>query len=344
MKENHPLKSDSLYELLEGDVLKGLAQLPTGSVQCVVTSPPYWALRDYGAEGQLGHERTPTEYIARLVAVFREVRRVLKDDGVVWLNLGDTYATRIKGGAGAGSGWAADPEAYKYKAQVFDGLRVDPEVPDKNLIGIPWRVAFALQADGWLLRADVIWHKPNAMPESATTRPTRAHEYLFLLAKRRGYFYNAEAIKEPARKIGTEGHLKSGNHLRHANHRGLAGRSITNGTRNARSVWTIAAKAFPGAHFATFPERLAEKCVLAGSRPGDIILDPFSGAATSGVAALRSGRRYIGLELNPDFIALSHERLEAARLFSDECPAKAGRKRTRRVIASSQDNSEAGAR
>lgn len=234
--------------------------LPPESVQTVVTSPPYYGLRDYGVEGQIGLEATPEEYIGKLVEVFRGIRKVLRPDGTVWLNLGDSY----NGSGGAGGDY--NEGGLKEGQPRYPGRRVKGLKP-KDLIGIPWRVAFALQADGWYLRSDIIWHKPNAMPESVTDRPTKAHEYIFLLTKNPRYFYDAEAIREPARKQGTPGHLKSGSGLRHENHRSLAGATWDASGRNKRSVWTIPTQPFPEAHFATFPEKLVEPCILAGTSP-----------------------------------------------------------------------------
>lgn len=233
------------------------------SVQCVVTSPPYFGLRDYGVDGQIGLEGDIDTYIEALLEVFRGVWKVLRSDGTLWLNLGDSYA-----GAGAGGGGnKKGNERGQHDAFVGKGVRgkVPEGLKPKDLMGIPWRVAFALQEDGWYLRSDIIWSKPNAMPESVTDRPTKAHEYIFLLTKNPRYFYDAEAIREPARKQGTPGHLKSGSGLRHENHRSLAGATWDASGRNKRSVWTIPTQPYPEAHFATFPEKLVEPCILAGT-------------------------------------------------------------------------------
>jgi DNA modification methylase len=281
-----------------------------GSVQCCVTSPPYWGLRDYGISGQLGLEATPDAYVAQMVAVFREVWRVLRDDGVCWLNLGDSYAAQ--GG----------PEPAQTKWQVSgasDGQnggksrRTPSGLKPKDLCGIPWRVAFALQADGWYLRSDVIWSKPNPMPESVTDRPTKAHEYVFLLTKSQRYYWDADAVREP-NTAGTISRLSSGpvqakrdgpkNIVRMD---GGGEYKEANG-RNIRSVWTIATQPYPGAHFATMPEKLVERCVLAGSKAGDIVLDPFIGSATVARVALMLGRRAIGCDLNPAYLKLAAER------------------------------------
>jgi DNA modification methylase len=264
-------------QLIQGNALH--LPLADESIQCVVTSPPYWGLRDYGTEGQLGLESTPEAYVANLVAVFREVRRVLRPDGTLWLNLGDSYA-------------------------------------NKQLQGIPWRVAFALQADGWWLRSDIIWAKPNPMPESVTDRPTRSHEYLFLLTKSARYYYDAQAIAEPAvygperagsragYAVGVKGHNTDGR----PNFRSSRGDRWTE-TRNKRDVWAIQTRPFNGAHFATMPVDLVEPCIKAGSRPGDVVLDPFSGAGTVGVVATRFGRHAIGVDLNPAYNEMARERL-----------------------------------
>lgn len=313
----------STYRLILGDALEQLRALPDESVQTCVTSPPYWGLRDYGAEGQIGLEETPEAFVARLVEVFREVRRALRPDGTLWLNLGDSYAGSWgaqgrQGATGALAGRsarAARQIAAAAKRERNTGAIKSPGLKPKDLVGIPWMVAFALRTDGWWLRSDVVWSKPNPMPESVTDRPTRAHEYLFLLSKSASYFYDADAIREPAQ---TEA---AGNVERkyRGEHGGVTGSRAHQGFgvpwksdgrgRNKRSVWTIATRPFPEAHFATFPEGLAEPCVLAGSREGDTVLDPFSGAATTGVVALKAGRSYVGIELNPEYLEMSERRL-----------------------------------
>ena len=265
-----------------GDNRQSLRRLPEKSVQVVVTSPPYWGLRDYGAEGQIGLEQSPDAYVEELCQVFDEVWRVLKDDGTVWLNLGDSYASM------------RDSKVTPDSLRNGDGTKVaqgaanrNPKVlkeaglKHKDLVGIPWRVAFALQARGWYLRSDIIWSKPNPMPESVRDRPTKSHEHIFLLTKNYKYYYDSEAIKEEA----------------------------VDGLKNKRDVWPIQTKPFKGAHFAVYPPELVEPCVLAGSRIGDIVLDPFSGSGTTGVVAINNGRTYIGLELNPDYAQLSIDRI-----------------------------------
>jgi DNA modification methylase len=370
--------------VLLGDCIARLKNLPEQSVQMCVTSPPYFGLRDYGHDGQLGLEATPEGYVANMVAVFREVRRVLADDGTLWLNIGDSYARNpSKGTTGTANGRNLAKMGYSGGAGVPDGIK------EKDLIGIPWMLAFALRADGWYLRQDIIWHKPNPMPESVTDRCTKSHESLFLLSKSPQYFYDAEAVKEeavntrkPGRKItdtrethGTGGGNSGINNLLARYHNGEAPTH-----RNRRSVWTIATRPYKGAHFATFPPALVEPCILAGTsvrghcprcgsrwarmveRPkppeveardkrmpdegyertrkvgqvyqnwlnenpmqtigwsptcdcgiepaSDVVLDPFNGSGTTGQVALQHGRRYVGIELNPEYVALTRARLE----------------------------------
>ena len=318
-----PWLDDGDVRLYHGDVLEVLRQLKPGSVQTCVTSPPYWGLRDYGEPGQLGLEPTPGEYVARMVQVFREVRRVLRDDGTLWLNLGDSYAgprgnTR---GDGAGGGQARGVVMFGAAMSIQatpDGLK------PKDLVGIPWRVAFALQDDGWYLRADIIWAKPNPMPESVTDRPTKSHEYLFLLTKSPRYFYDAEAIREPLKST-PEQYLRAGKSVRENHAFGaVAGRPLGDGSfatvpdgRNARSVWNIATRSYAGAHFATFPLELPERCIKAGSAPGAVVLDPFSGSGTTAWVARHHGRRAVAIELNEEYLALSADRLRQLSLLSD---------------------------
>ena len=263
--------SDSL--LLEGDALHILSTLPDESVQAVVTSPPYWGLRDYGIHGQIGLEAALTQYLNRLVAVFNEVRRVLRNDGVFWLNIGDGYTSGNRG-------WRAPDKKNPARA-----MSVRPDTPEglksKDLIGVPWRLAFALQEDGWYLRSDVIWNKPNAMPESVKDRPTRSHEYIFMLTKSEKYYYDYEASRE----------MSGGK------------------PRNRRTVWDINTQPFPDAHFATFPTALIEPCILSSSRPGDFVLDPFLGSGTVGVVCRQTKRRFLGIELNPEYLAIARRRI-----------------------------------
>lgn len=304
------------------DALTGLRDLPDRAIQCCVTSPPYYGLRDYGHPRQIGLEPTPEAYIANLVDVFRQVRRALKDDGTLWINIGDSYANNAKWGGKTGGKHANG----LHNASGMGRGKKTTGLKPKDLIGIPWMLAFALRADGWYLRQDIIWHKPNPMPESVTDRCTKAHEYIFLLTKSEKYYYNADVIAETAiyGARGSEFHTgKTGEHQlgRASKKRGefngktnaLAGReafrAITE-TRNRRSVWTIATRPYPEAHFATYPPELITPCILAGSRPGDIILDPFIGSGTTAEVALRLQRQYIGFEINQDYITLAQKRLQ----------------------------------
>lgn len=322
-----------------------MRRLEAGTVQTCVTSPPYFGLRDYGHEGQIGLEATPDEFVARLVEVFREVRRVLRDDGTLWLNLGDSYAS--------GGRRTRDPGQSKihpaYEGEAFGaGKRpADPDgVKEKDLLGIPWMVAFALRADGWYLRQDIIWAKPNPMPESVRDRCTKAHEYLFLLSKSPRYYFDQEAIAEPLalssierlsqptldQQAGsdrvpgkTNGAMKAvGPRMGGAKYgdddrpesdtkSGEPWEPNERGTRNKRSVWTVATMPFKEAHFATFPEALIEPCILAGSPADGLVLDPFMGAGTTAVVATRLGRRYVGAELNPEYARIAEARIRAVQ-------------------------------
>jgi len=302
------------YTLHHGDCLEVLPTLPDQSVHCCVTSPPYWGLRDYGHEGQLGLEPTPEAYVAKLVAVFREVWRVLRDDGTLWLNLGDSYAG---GGRGSGGDGPTSPKQRTNLGAYFDGnTDFDHGLKPKDLVGIPWRVAFALQADGWYLRSDIIWAKPNPMPESVRDRPTKAHEYVFLLSKQARYWYDAEAVSEtmPASSIARYAYGFGGEKAEALVTQGIVthpiGNRATTGTRNRRTVWHIATQPFPEAHFAVMPEKLVEPCVLAGCPAGGTVLDPFSGAGTVGVVACRLGRDFIGIELNESYVEMARRRIE----------------------------------
>ncbi len=296
-----------------GDALAELRKLESDRFQCCVTSPPYWGLRDYGHPDQLGLEPTPMSYADRMVTVFREVRRVLRDDGVLWLNVGDSYASnagevgrRDDGASADGSG----SHTMRQKPRADRRFDADSGCKPKDLVGIPWMLAFALRADGWYLRSDAIWHKPNPMPESVTDRPTKAHEYVFLLSKGPRYFYDAEAIAEMASQPIGEAELTA-QHKRSVLYDVSASTLGTNQgapTRNARSVWTIASQPFAGAHFATMPPKLAERCILAGSRIGDEVLDPFLGSGTVGMVAERNARRWFGIELQPNYEPLIRER------------------------------------
>ena len=374
-----------LNHIYQGDVIDRLKDLNDGSVQCVVTSPPYWGLRDYGTaeweggdkncdhkmpptggpglyrsghsrdgyysqvckkcnalrkDDQLGLESTPEEFVENLVKVFREVRRVLKDDGTVWLNLGDSYAMSSMRGKNS---------EFKSIDQSKQGIvGINKKIPiglkPKDLVGIPWRVAFALQADGWYLRQDIIWHKPNPMPESVTDRCTKAHEYIFLLSKSAKYFYDADAIAEKSLEYGKDKRSDLGN-IRYEGKRTLSGSNknklhknlknkgqpnhsmhtarangqqsfvTINKTRNKRSVWKINTKPYKEAHFATFPEELPTLCIKAGSKKEDVVLDPFFGSGTTGWVAQRLSRAWIGIELNPEYIKIAEKRFIQQDLF-----------------------------
>ena len=300
--------------VLVGDCIEQMRSLPDASVNCCVTSPPYFGLRDYQVSGQIGLEDTPEAFVARLVEVFREVRRVMRDDGTLWINLGDSYAANrayqvpsTKGGLKHGPGQAAGGKG----STVPDGLK------PKDLIGIPWRVAFALQADGWYLRQDIIWHKPNPMPESVLDRCTKAHEYIFMLSKGPRYYFDSETIKEQAtnRAPGNKQATKGGrNYLAGANEHRTAANLHNIGareTRNRRSVWTVTTKPFKGAHFATFPPDLIEPCILAGCPAGGTVLDPFGGSGTTAGVAIKHGRKAILCELNPAYAAMIPARVRA---------------------------------
>lgn len=367
-----------------GDVRDGLRAFIAAGIraQTCVTSPPYWGLRDYGVAGQLGLEATPGEFISNMVDVFRLVRDVLADDGCIWVNMGDSYNAGGRGGnptreSSTRQGGTASQEASMVKrhargagnpavggwvgSDVDGGARISvPSLKPKDLIGMPWRLAFALQEDGWYLRSDIIWYKPNPMPESINDRPTKAHEYLFLLSKRERYYYDADAITEEASPDtharyargrsdvhkwadggpGNQTIAKGCEHMRkahHANAREVAGAAIgaenrkhncrvkNNASfdeamavmpprRNKRTVWTIPSEPFPDAHFATFPRALVEPCILAGSRVGDVVLDPFMGSGTTAQVAQSLGRHWIGTELNRDYVAMQAKRTAQAGL------------------------------
>jgi DNA modification methylase len=306
----------SAARILVGDVRQRLQELPDGSVQCVVTSPPYWGLRDYGHDGQIGLEQTPDDYVAEMVAVFRQVRRVLADDGTLWLNLGDSYAGGGRGGQSEAKRSENWQPTYSLHGHVPNGLKA------KDLVGIPWRVAFALQADGWWLRQDIIWAKPNPMPESVTDRCTKAHEYVFLLTKSAQYFYDADAVAEPSMNLGMTDIRFGGNKYGDSDdpkHATKSGNKYTDsGTRNRRSVWTVPTKPYSGAHFAVMPMALVEPCILAGSERLDTVLDPFCGSGTVGVVALRNQRKFIGIELNAEYADLADRRIyEDGPLFNE---------------------------
>ncbi len=333
------------WRVLQGDAIERLSGLPDGSARCCVTSPPYWGLRDYGVEGQIGLENSPDGFVDALVSVFREVRRVLSDDGTLWLNLGDSYAASggddKSGSSDQGVGRGDRPEQRRRA-----GLK------PKDLVGIPWMVAFALRSNGWYLRSDIIWSKPNPMPESVTDRPTKAHEYIFLLSKSQRYYYDAVAIREPyaASTVGqfdqpyegkaTKDYAAAGVQNPSAIKKRITDKQRGHGRRHAgfndrwdamtreeqqsegankRSVWQVATHPYPDAHFATYPEKLIEPCILSGSAYGDTVLDPFTGSGTTGAVAVRHQRNFIGCELNPDYVELARKRIgSVAPLLAQE--------------------------
>ena len=310
-------------KILNGDCIEMLRTLPDASVHCCVTSPPYWGLRDYGHDGQIGLESTPEAYVARMVEVFREVRRVLREDGTCWVNLGDSYANTGKSGGGdQGARWKEAGGRTEDCKGTFK--YAPPGLKPKDLCGIPWRVAFALQHDGWWLRQDIIWHKPNPMPESVRDRCTKAHEYVFLLTKSERYFYDAEAVSEavvcvrgPGNKKPLKGVEEDGRkHRTRAGLHKVAQRWREDGpptSRNRRSVWTVTTKPYSGAHFAVMPAALVEPCIKAGCPEGGTVLDPFAGSGTTLAVAAELGRNAIGCELNPDYVKLSCDRIAKSR-------------------------------
>lgn len=322
-----------MIQLHHGDCLDVLKTLESESINTCVTSPPYYGLRDYGVNGQIGLEETPQEYVKKMVAVFREVKRVLKKEGTLWLNLGDSYSASGRG-AGTknlsakqtsntgskhlqshleqlgqvGRNWVKPPEGFKRK----------------ELLGIPWRVAFALQDDGWYLRQDIIWHKPNPMPESVRDRCTKAHEYIFLLSKSPRYFFDIDAIKEPMKAVsikrqknGWNGDRQRTMPLSFTPHSMSHFGKESSGFRNKRSVWTVTTKPFKGAHFATFPKDLILPCVLAGAPINGSVLDPFMGAGTTGLVAKETQRSFVGIELNAEYFEIAKKRIGHEKALHD---------------------------
>lgn len=313
-----PYYSDDTATLYPGDALDVAQQLDSDSVDCIVTSPPYFGLRDYGVDGQYGLESSPAEYVETMRALFHDLRRVLADDGTLWLNLGDSYS-----GSWGNQGHKSDRtdfhthhrEASAFGEQITHTGSIKPGAPPaKNLMGMPWRVAFALQDDGWILRNDVIWEKPNGMPESITDRLSKRHEYVFMFAKSTRYWFDLGPIREPllhpdaadgSRVFGGKNkgkHLATGSSARRA---GLNSYSDASKGRNPGDVWSIPTQPFAEAHFAVMPLALAERCIQAGCKPGGTVLDPFSGSGTTGLAAARHGRRYVGIELSREYLDLS---------------------------------------
>jgi DNA modification methylase len=302
-------------DLICGNCAEELMKLPEESIDCCITSPPYWGLRNYGIADQFGLEKTPEEYTEKMVYIFRKVWRLLKNEGTLWLNLGDSYA-------GGGRGCNTPKQQSNRGTQNMPDSIIPPGLKRKDLVGIPWRVAFALQADGWYLRQDLIWHKPNPMPESVTDRCTKAHEYIFLLAKSQKYYFDNEAIKENTLTRDNSNRNRDITKLNNTPGRSrMAGLKTNNyELHNRRSVWTISTKPFKGAHFATFPEDLILPCVLAGCPKGGTILDPFSGAGTTGVVAKKNNRNFIGIELNPTYVKMAQQRIDntVGSLFATE--------------------------
>jgi DNA modification methylase len=284
--------------------------------QTCVTSPPYFGLRDYGHAGQIGMEETPEKYIAAMIEVFRCVRDVLADDGTLWLNIGDSYATN----GGSHGGRDDNQQGVGAKRTHANGggdqqpRRAPIGLKHKDLVGIPWMLAFALRADGWYLRQDIIWHKPNPMPESVRDRCTKAHEYIFLLSKSERYFFDSEAMREEAVKGAAGSSFNTGKTAEHQLGRSSDAKRMDDGKRNRRSVWTVATRPYKGAHFATFPTKLIEPCILAGSRHGDVVLDPFMGSGTTAQVAVQHGRHYLGCELNPAYADLQRKRIDGTQM------------------------------
>lgn len=305
------------FKILEGDCRQTLKSLPDESVHCCVTSPPYFGLRDYGCKDQIGLEQTPDAFVEELVSVFREVKRVLRNDGTLWLNLGDSYASFRDGKATPDTtrGNSTGTLVPKGKAaNRMSGSFTGTIVKHKDLIGIPWRVAFALQADGWYLRQDIIWHKPNPMPESVQDRCTKAHEYIFLFSKSERYFFDFECLREPVSEATlADGRQQRGTRWTKGEYAAVDGNCgfSADGLRNKRSVWTVNTKPYSGAHFATFPPSLIEPCILAGCTKGGTVLDPFGGSGTTAQVAMENNRNAILCELNPDYIGLINSRLSS---------------------------------
>jgi|DEB0MinimDraft_3_1074331.scaffolds.fasta_scaffold48138_2 DNA modification methylase len=309
--------------IMVGDAVSRLRELPDGVVRTCVTSPPYWGLRDYGNDGQLGMEATPQEFVENLCQVFDEVRRVLADDGTLWVNLGDTYANNgglvqpqrdNSGGLSKTTLKTRGTQGHSGATGGFERAKsIGNAIKAKDLVGIPWRFAFAMQERGWYLRQDIIWAKPNPMPESVTDRCTKSHEYIFLFSKQPKYYYDHEAIKSPVKDDwGTRDRTNGKYHNEGTGLQPHSGLEKKYDMANKRSVWTVSTKPYKGAHFAVYPPTLIEPCILAGSAEGDTVLDPFSGSGTTGEVALKLGRNYVGIELNTDYAALSEKRITNA--------------------------------
>ena len=311
--------------IYQGNVFDKLQEIETESVQCVVTSPPYWGLRNYQMDDQLGLEDTPEAFIDNMVKVFSEIKRVLKNDGTVWLNLGDSYNSQTGSGFNTNKNEGQN-HRIKELQKTQGSLVKKISLKQKNLVGIPWRVALALQADGWYLRQDIIWHKPNPMPESVTDRCTKSHEYIFLLSKKQRYYCDMESIRENKKPTtnGQSSVRESGNSATRSREHWGVPHEPKNVIReydeikgaNKRSVWTINTKPYKDAHFAVFPPKLPELCIKAGSSEGDVVLDPFFGSGTTGWVAQRLGRKWIGIELNPEYIKIAEKRFIQRELFT----------------------------
>jgi len=313
MKINH---------IYQGDSLATLKTLPDNSINCCITSPPYYGLRDYGVDGQIGLEETPEQFINKLVEIFREVVRILKDDGTLWVNIGDSYSSHkdcksVGQTLAKGTSRETAHEMELGKSRVRDSKMLKSQgYKNKDLIGIPWMLAFALRADGWYLRQDIIWHKPNPMPESVQDRCTKAHEYVFLLSKSQKYYYDIDAIKEPATSTDESERDRDISKLNNTPGRTRMAGLKTNHyeMKNKRSVWSVPTKPYREAHFATFPEALIEPMILAGCPKDGIVIDPFMGAGTTAVVAKKNHRNYIGCELNEKYIEIANKRIDSVKV------------------------------
>jgi DNA modification methylase len=324
-----PYYEDDQVTLYHGDALAVARELPAGAADCIVTSPPYFGLRDYGTEGQYGLESSPAAYVETMRALFAELRRVLADDGTLWLNIGDSYAVNgvlsYNNTPNANRDGTSDAAAKSIKAGIErQPIKRQDGIPAKNLLGIPWRVAFALQDDGWILRNAIIWNKPNAMPESVTDRLSGRYEHVFMFSKSPRYWFDLDPIREP-HKFGAGSGDESGTYTigsgrkDHGTHGSGGFVTLNDAGRNPGDVWTIPTSPFSAAHFATMPVRLAQRCIQAGCKPGGTVLDPFSGSGTTGLAAQSLGRKYIGIDLNKDYLDLSlRTRLQAQTLDFQE--------------------------
>lgn len=306
------------YKILCGDALEQLRTLESESISMCVTSPPYYRQRDYGVEGQLGLEETPEQYVENLVQVFREVRRVLRQDGTLWVNIGDSYCAPTSASKNQLSSTLGGGKGTQVEAKKRPNKKPCGDIKQKDLIGIPWLLAFALRADGWYLRQDIIWEKPNAMPESVKDRCTKSHEHIFLLSKQPKYYFDHEAMREPA-KCGYGGSsFTKGKTAKHQPGASTKDRNES-GKRSRRDVWHIATTPFAGAHFAVFPENLVFPCIAAGSPEGGTVLDPFTGSGTTGIVCKKNRRNFVGIELKPEYAEMAVQRIDAATEEIDQC-------------------------